>query len=426
MKKLLVLGSDFGSYDVVSEAKKMGLYVFTTDLMNTSPTKEISDEAWTISTNDIDTLETKCKTENISGVMFGASDFNITCARELCKRLNLPIFCPNDYSWGVARDKSEFKKVCLKVGAPVAQEYYIDEKLKREDLSNIKYPVVIKPVDKSGNRGMSYCSNEEELIKAYKYARRVSDNSTIICEKQLHGPEWVANYVLANGDARLLYFGRELHQKNESANLYSMITTTANGLRQWNEEVNDKVIDVFKASGFSDGIAWVETMRDEDGKFYLIEPGYRFSSETSYALYENVNGFNSIRWCIETAIGIKHTSEDLPRGLDRAYKSCVASYHLFSNKEDVIESIIGYEDVNSMDNVVIDLPKRKGAKVLDHANMGLIRIFAESIDEINDKLKYINSVFSIKNKKGENMFIRFTGYEQIKEDFEEGLKEFES
>ena len=44
MKKLLILGSDFGTISVVREAHKMGLYVIVADLMETSPTKEEADE----------------------------------------------------------------------------------------------------------------------------------------------------------------------------------------------------------------------------------------------------------------------------------------------------------------------------------------------------------------------------------------------
>jgi biotin carboxylase len=165
-------------------------------------------------------------------------------------------------------------------------------------------------------------------------------------------------------------------------------------------------------------------MRDDDGHFYLIEPGYRFSSETSYSLYEKVDGFNSVRWCIETAIGIKHTKEDLPKDLNQAYEACVGSYHLFACKDGVIDSIEGLEEITSIENVVVDLPKRKGGKVVEYANMGLIRIYGNNIEEVVEKLKKVNELFSVKDASGENLFIRFTDYDSIKSDFMQGLKQY--
>ena len=73
--KLLILGSDFVTISVVKEAKKLGIYVIVADLMQNSPTKEEADEAWLISTTDIDLLEQKCKEEKVIAIMFGASDF---------------------------------------------------------------------------------------------------------------------------------------------------------------------------------------------------------------------------------------------------------------------------------------------------------------------------------------------------------------
>lgn len=60
MRKLLILGSDFGTLQVVREAHKMGLYVIAADLMEISPTKQEADEAWLLSSTDTDTLVRKC------------------------------------------------------------------------------------------------------------------------------------------------------------------------------------------------------------------------------------------------------------------------------------------------------------------------------------------------------------------------------
>ena len=62
-RKALILGSDYGTYDMAVEARNLGIYLVVTDLMETSPTKEIADEAWMISTTDIDSLEQKCITD---------------------------------------------------------------------------------------------------------------------------------------------------------------------------------------------------------------------------------------------------------------------------------------------------------------------------------------------------------------------------
>lgn len=109
MKKLLILGSDFSTVHLVCEAKKMGVYVIVSDLMQHSPSKDYADESWNISTTDIELLATKITEKKIDGVMAGASEFNLENARHICKRLNLPLYCESDNAWSIARDKRKFK-----------------------------------------------------------------------------------------------------------------------------------------------------------------------------------------------------------------------------------------------------------------------------------------------------------------------------
>lgn len=422
-KKMLILGSDFGTFQVVREAHKLGAYVIVADLMETSPTKELADESWLISTTDIDVLEKKCREENIAAIMFGASDFNINNARELCKRLDLPIYCKNDYAWKVARDKGEFKRICKKVGAPVAQDYYITDDLSEDDLNVVVFPVVVKPVDKSGNRGMSYCNNVDELRAGYRFAREISDKE-IIVERKLKGQEYNVHYALADGEARLLYFSSTHHEPGQSENLYSFKCTTSEHLKQYIEEVNDKVKAVIQEAKCEDGIVWFDCMRDEDGKFYLLEMGYRFGGVMTYVPYEKVSGFNTVKWMTEYSLGIKHNIVDLSKELNFAYRGCAASYHLFACQEGTIKQVNGLDEIKTLKNVFIDMPKREGNTVRNHACMGLLGVYGEDIETICSTLERINALLKIQDENGQNMIIYFDDYSSLRDEYYAGLKEF--
>ena len=423
-KALLILGSDYGTIDLVREAHKMGLYVIVADLMESSPTKLEADEAWLISTTDTDVLANKCREVGVCGVVTGASDFNTTCSRKLCVELGAPVICDSDNAWGMARNKRLFKEMCLEVGAPVAKDYYIKSIDDEKEIEIVTYPVVVKPVDKSANRGMSYCNNKEELIEAFKYAKSISDNDTIIVEKELHGPEFAAHYVIAEGEARLLYFGSEHHQPGQRNNQYSLVYTTSAYLQQYLEEVNGPLKEVFRRAGCKDGIAWVECIRDDDGHFYLFEMGYRFGATMLYTWYEKVYGFNSIRWMIECAIGIKHTTADLPDGLSKPLKSTSASYHLFTKRESCIVCIKGLEVIGQMDNVIIDIPKRGEYKAPSHACIGVIRVFGENANHLCETITFINKHLRIEDASGENIIILFDDIDSIKTEYALGMRQF--
>lgn len=422
--KLLILGSDYGTIDLLKAAKARGLYVIVTDLMTSSPTKDAADEAWMISTADIDLLERKCREENIGAILTGASDFNIEKSRELCKRLGFPVYCENDKAWDVATNKRLFKDICKQVGAPIATDYKLTDELSDEELKAIKFPVVVKPVDLSGNRGMSYCSNKEELRDAWKKAREISHNSTIIVERQLHGPEFAVNYIMADGEIRLHFFSSEHHEPSELSNLYSVIDTTSYHLKQYIEEVNDKVIEVFKEAGCREGVAWVETMLDEDGHFYLLEMGYRYGGEVVNSAYRHICGFDSIDWMVEIACGVKHTAVDLPDPLTECYRGIGSAYLLFAKCDDVIRTIEGLEEVEKLPNVYLDIPKREGGNVRFHATMGVIHIVSKDIEELCSTIDFINKTLRIKSVGGQDMFIYYTNLDELRNEYYNGLKEF--
>ncbi len=423
MKKLLILGSDFGTLQIVREAHELGMYVIVADLMETSPTKELADEAWLISSTDTDLLTKKCIEENVSALMFGASDFNVWNAREVCKRLGLPIYCSSDYACRVARDKGEFKRICKAVGAPVATDYYLTDALTDDELSTVRYPVVVKPVDKSGNRGMSYCRDREELIAGYKAARTISDKE-IIVERQLHGKEYNVHYVLADGHARLLYFSSTHHEPGEAENLYSFKCTTSCHLKQYLEKVNDSAIRAIEKAECREGIVWFDCIRDDDGHFYLLEMGYRFGGVMTYVPYEKVTGFNTVRWMLECACGVRHTESDLPPALDKVLTGCAASYNLFSKYDGEVAHVRGLSEIADLPGVYIDIPKREGNSVRAHACMGLVGLYGEDIEQVCERLQKVNSLLKISNACDENMFIYFDDQESLKREYYEGIEQF--
>lgn len=421
--KLLVLGSDYSTIQVVKEAKRMGAYVIVADLMQTSPTKEEADESWLISTTDTEELIQRCRQHGVTGIMFGASDFNIENARKICKCLNLPIYCNSEKAWHIARDKRAFKDLCKKVGASVAEDYYLTGSLTDKELSDVTYPVVCKPSDKSGNRGMSYCANSQQLRNAYHVAREVS-NAPIIVERQLRGQEINIHYVLADGEASLLYLNATHHQPGEAENLYSFKCTTSAYLKQYLKEMDASVRRVIREAGCRDGIVWFDCIRDEDGHFYLLEMGYRFGGVMTYVPYAQVTGFNVIKWMVEYALGIHHKAEELPKSLHTALPGCAGSYHLFAKQDGMIDHIEGLDKLAEMKNVYVDMPKRDGNFVRKFACSGLVGIYGHNMDELCNTLQKVNAVLKMCNSQGKNMFIAFTDYDGLRKEYQQGLLDF--
>ena len=224
----------------------------------------------------------------------------------------------------------------------------------------------------------------------------------------------------------MLYLSSSHHEPGCASNIYSFKNTTSCHLRQYIEEVNDSVKRVFKEAGCKDGIVWVDIMRDSDGKFYLLEMGYRFGGVMTYRPYAMVSGFNTIKWMLDLSRGIKHGTVDLPPELSQAYRGCAASYHLFTKHSGIVKEVNGIEllEGKEEEGFFVDMPKRAGASVREKATMGLIGIYGEDINDLCDKLRSVNASLSVKDEDGNDLVIVYDDYETIKREYQLGMKQY--
>ena len=421
-KKLLMLGTSYASCEIVAYAKSLGVYTIVTDFQppEISTAKLLSDEFWMINTGDIDTLECKCREEHVTAVMCGISEFNLEVCMELCRRLDLPCYCTPE-AWHYSRNKSDFKKLCRKVGAPVPEDYCITDDLSKDELSKIKYPVVVKPVDMSGNRGISYCFSQSELINAYKLARNLSKNPNIIVERMLKGKEWYSYYAIANGQMRQICLNAMEAEPNQLKNLYSLTTNITDKVERFNTEINPKIEDVLKKVGCKEGIAWVQVMLDEDDQFYIIEMGYRLPGDLPDKTYPLLCNFDAIKWLTDYSLGHIHTENELPVAQLHSYKKCVCGYSLWTHKGGILTRFIGIDAINSIAGVKFYTIHHIGENFVAHRPLAVITVIADDCEDFCEKLKKINKLISIEDENGEDVVIRYTDFDYLKNAYKRGI-----
>ena len=222
-KKILFLGGGSpGTCEMIQYAKKIGLHTIVTDWfdLSHSTAKRIADEHWEISFMDIDILEEKCNEEGIEAVLAVASEPATEVMIELCGRLSLPCFASKE-SFHYERDKADFKEICKKNGVPVPEAVILEDSYDEARISSLKFPVVVKPVDCTAGRGITYCENMEEAKKAYEKAKNASNSPKVIVERKIDGMVYTAVYAFADGEASLLYLNSEIKSNEKQPDMSS-------------------------------------------------------------------------------------------------------------------------------------------------------------------------------------------------------------
>ena len=417
MRKLLVLGSNFGSVEIVQRAKERGLYTIVTDYYDPSRSnaKLYCDECWDISITETELLAKKCIENGIDAVTCGVSEFSSEMTFRLCDVLGLPKYCSWE-SWAYARNKRKFKDICKKHGVRVAQDYSIKNVYDKTQIADIQYPVVVKPIDCGGNEGVSFCNNYSELVVAFDKAAEVSEHKdTIICERKLEGREYAAAYALAEGEASLINFFSMHNQSGTPTNCYTLDVTVTGLLSQYLEEVDGGIKKVFKEAGFNEGFVWIELMSDEDGHLYVLETGYRFPGGMIPYTFEKACGFNAIDWYLDCFLGIKHKKEELPLQQENECAKYGVSYLLWNQNDGVIKEVIGLDEIKHhyKENVLIDFIRKPGYELKKYSLMGEILFTADCKEEAIDMLASINEKIKVITTNDENVLIYFTDFEKI-------------
>lgn len=194
-KRLLVLGGAVQCCKVVEAAKRLGIYTIVTDINASHPMREIADEVLPFSVKNTDEISDWCNRNKVDGILNLCIDAAQKTQEELCEQFGFP-------TWGNSKqvhtltNKEEFKHICREYGIDTIQRYDEND-LKK---NTIDYPVLVKPAESSGSRGLSICKNMTELQAAIRYAKATSNNGQAIIEKYMGDyPDFTMSYFVING-----------------------------------------------------------------------------------------------------------------------------------------------------------------------------------------------------------------------------------
>ncbi len=304
-KRLLVLGSTELISVIVKKAKEMGVYTIVTDNRpyESAPAKRIADKYYNISFSDIPEMVKLVKEERIDGIMTGFTDSYMEYYLRICEETGLPCY-GGKKQFDIATDKSEFKNACIKSGVPVIPGEMIKEYEGALGFCRQNgYPVMLKPVDNSGSRGVVKCEKEDDLASAFTYAMSFSKIGEVIIEKYMDCENIAVSYFASDGEIRLsttddrrIYKSKETGSSVSSYSEYPSVYT-----ERYINEVNDKVIDMLKVNGFKEGLISLQAFVDEKS-FYFCEMCYRLSGGQHYLLVDDQYGIDQLALQIEYAL----------------------------------------------------------------------------------------------------------------------------
>ena len=184
MKKLLLLGGDHFLIPVVKAAKALGYYVITCDYLPGNVAHKLSDAYIDYSTTDREGILKAAKDLKIDGVLT-YTDSGAVSAAYVAERLGLPQSGPLE-SVEILQNKDRFRKFLTDNGfnAPVSGGYTQLPEWQEEN-DRFRLPVIVKPADSAGSKGVTKVTDWEQMGKAVEWALHYSPSGRFIVE------EWI-------------------------------------------------------------------------------------------------------------------------------------------------------------------------------------------------------------------------------------------
>lgn len=411
-KKLLILGCTINECNIVNAAKEMNVYTIVTDNhsdWSDSPAKYIADEAWDVSWSDIEKLTDLCKANHVDGVLAGYSEFKTNCAIQLSHRIGTPFYIEDEEQLKITRDKLLFKAECRKYGVPVAKDYYVTAEMKQEDIDAIEYPVIVKPADNAGSRGIKACYSKENIVDCLQYALSFSESNRVVVEELLQGQFVSLNYTIAERKVTLSAALEKYARMNGAGfgALPDAFLYPSKCLPILYQNYNENIMNLFKGMGLKNGAVGIQGFIKPNGDMVFFEMGYRIGGGNSFFYTDCINHVNNLKMLISYSLTGDMHSEELEKE-DAYFKGKYACTLSLLSKDGVIGSMTEDESIQKHPNVIYTCFYHKlGTEIVTDGSQFPITyrcyMVGDSMDEIRDTVKYVQDNVKVCNQSGENM-----------------------
>ncbi len=420
-KKLLFLDGSSLAACAVIRAKEMGIKTIVANFYpaEKSPAKLISDEHWMVDFSNIDEMVKLIKENHVDGIFVGWTDSHLPFYAQICEKAGLPCCGTVEQFDIVSNDKRKFKELCIKHGVPTPDIYNISIDFKREDLDKIVYPVMVKPADGSGGRGIMRCDNEKELISYYKKLYEESESKKIVCERYMQSEnEIFIHYTVQDGYCSLsssfLKYKTDVEKSTAASCLFHMFSPKF--LSEYKKNTEPAVINLVKDIGIKYGNIMFQGF-EENGKLYFHESGLRMGGEQFYVFAEKLNGISSLEMMIEFALTGKMTSYNAKEQDNYNFSKYCCNYYI-PLKPGVISEISGVEEINAMPQLLQNRQfKFVGDEISSTSSLDRVifrlHVMDDTKEDFAKTLCKISETIKILDKDGNDMQLQKLEYDTV-------------
>ena len=425
-KRLLVMGGTRISCEIIKRAKKNGLFVGVADYNSKeqSPGKQIADKAHDVDACNIDAMVELVRTEKYDGIICGFADVLLPYYADICKTAGLPSYGSRE-QFELFTNKDRYKALCRRFDVPTVSGYEIGHGEELPESESIPFPVLVKPTDSSGSRGITVCNNQTELKAAVLKAQSYSKSGRILLEQYLDGKEVTVFWVFKDGKRYLAGVGNR-HVKHNQKGVIPLpvgYTFPSAVTEKYIAEIEPKVQRMFEHVEIKNGMMFMQCKVEKD-TCIVYDIGYRLTGSLEYKIFENICGYNPLDMMIRYAITGSMGEEDIEKKINPFMNGLYGYNVSVLAAPGKISGIIGCNDVMNQSGTIDVVQEHFPGEEITDAMRGLlsqisVRVLgsARDIPELKQRMHDAYDAIHIIGKDGNEL--KLSGMEDA--DFEDVL-----
>lgn len=305
-KKILLLGGSRYAIPVIEVAHKMDIEVITCDFLPDNVAHKFSDLYCNISIIDKDAVLRVAERQHIDGVMSFACDPGVVTAAYVAEKMGLPS-CGSYESVSILQNKKRFRQFLDDNGfnVPKARGYREKQKATSE-LEIFRFPVIVKPTDSAGSKGVSKVETKDELVKAIDHAIENSISKEFIIEEFLTSKGYPSDSECFSVDGDLKFISYSAQRFDDYCeNPYAPVGFTwQSTISDDNKTVLSKELQrLLKLLNMKTSLYNVEARECIDGRAYLMEVSPRGGGNRLAEMLRYITGTDLIDCAVKAALG---------------------------------------------------------------------------------------------------------------------------
>lgn len=384
---------------MLQELRKRGIHTILADMNPKAIARPYADEFCEVSAMDVEALVNLARDKKADFIMTCCADQVVLSVAAASEKLGLPCYIDLATAKEVS-NKESMKKIMDRCGVPTAH-YVVMDTFDKEKIADLKYPIIVKPVDAYSSRGVKKCFSESEVINAFEDAVRISRTNSAIVEEFKQGFEISVDGWVENGVAHLMSISVSDKIKGKD----SFVIFRTKNPAPVSSEVEQKVADICKKLAAGIGIPntplHIQCITDNHD-VSVLEFCARTGGSTKWEMIKRATQFDVVKGMIDITLGTAPHYEKKPR----VAPFCMTDF--IYCEPGIFDHVEGFEEMKKAgfinDYFVFRQPGGKTTPVSCSGDrVACFFVHANTVDELLEKHEIIRNSIKIIDPCGKDI-----------------------